>query len=113
MASPLPPFTWHHGKVVILILHPVLESNSGQWDVAIEPFLLEQTDDRLYVIARGEFFFQFLDKLDILKKRGIRQISKLDTTWAQLKLGENATNEDLLVYDTAARVLNPSLEQQS
>ena len=48
-----------------------------------------------------------LRKLDTFQLRGIRQILKIETTWAQKKRGAEMTNKKEEVYERASRILYP------
>ena len=46
------------------------------------------------------------EDLDIFQRRGLRQILGLDTTWGQMKKGEQRKNDNLLIIEMANQALN-------
>ena len=46
-------------------------------------------------------------RLDAFQLRGLRQIMKIETTWAQKKEHQEMTNKKNMIYERAAKILHP------
>ena len=61
----------------------------------------------LYGLDIASLTNKLLKKLDTFQLKGLRQILKIDTTWAQKKQGKEMSNKSNEVYERAARILHP------
>ena len=65
------------------------------------------TSRLLYGLESANLTPGLKNSLDVFQARGIRQILKLDTTWAQIKNGKKADNTLKQNYKEASKILNP------
>ena len=68
------------------------------------------TSKLLYGLESANLTPGLKKSLDVFQARGIRQILKLDTTWAQIKNGKKADNTLEKIYKEASKALNPRID---